>query len=330
MAADPGITYNCGKTEQMPVPAKNIRRKVLILIALLLLAGLLGLRALRAWRVQKSWAQFERIDCARSFRDVQYVTGGTDPFQTLDIYIPKAPCAALAPLIIWIHGGAWVSGDKNHPPAQLMLDRGYAVASLNYRLSNRCSFPAQIHDIKAAVRYLRAHAGEYKLDAGRFGAWGQSAGGHLVALLGTSGGAGQLEGSLGNNDCSSSIQAAADWCGPTDLVTISAQASKDSKIDFKSPTNPVAVLMGSKQSPEDLLAASPVKYVSKSSPPFFILHAENDDVVPAAQAKELGALLRHASVPVICHISPDGGHGLFRREFFAETMNFFDRYLKNK
>jgi acetyl esterase/lipase len=305
------------------------RRKILIALALILLIALIGLRAWRAWKHRKAAIFTAPVNCARIVKDIEYVPGSKDPFQNLDIYIPKKPKGSPIPLVIWIHGGAWVAGDKNHPPAQLILDRGYAVASINYRLSNRVAYPAQIFDCKAAIRFLRAHAAEYNLDSGHFGLWGHSAGGHLVALLGTSCGVKSLEGDLGNNDSSSDVQAVVDWAGPSDLATIAEQASANCRIDFKSPSNPVALLMGTHQSRADYLAASPVSYVRKSNPPFLVLHAQDDDVVPVKQASEFCDLLKKNSVPVLSHISPYGGHGLFRQEFLDEAMRFFDEHLHN-
>src|SRR6187431_2278789 len=117
-------------------------------------------------------------------RDLAYVTGG-HPRQRLDLYLP--PESGSAPLIVWIHGGAFRMGSKEDRVPFEMLEQGYAIASLNYRLSQHAHFPAQIEDCKAAVRWLRAHADSYWLDQSRFASWGESAGGHLAAMLGTAG-----------------------------------------------------------------------------------------------------------------------------------------------
>src|SRR5438270_220562 len=117
-------------------------------------------------------------------RDIEYVPGGGER-NTLDLYLP-ANAASPLPLLIWIHGGGWAFGLKEVCPAAAFTERGYAVASINYRLSGQAVFPAQIIDCKAAVRWLRIRAHEFNLDRDRFGAWGPSAGGHLAALLGTS------------------------------------------------------------------------------------------------------------------------------------------------
>jgi acetyl esterase/lipase len=126
-----------------------------------------------------------------------------------------------APLLIWVHGGAWLGGSYNGPPQglQQLLQAGFAVASVQYRFSSAAIFPAQIHDVKGAVRFLRAHADEYNLDPTRFAAWGSSSGGHLATLLATSGGVAEAEGTVGGNlEHSSRIQAAVDYFGPTDLL----------------------------------------------------------------------------------------------------------------
>ncbi len=303
----------------------KVRNKILIAIVFLILLFVLGGKILRAY--SRAAAKSSLGQC---LKDIQYVPGGTDPFQTMDIYLPKKPRAVPVPLIGWIHGGAWVSGDKNHPPYQVMIERGYAVASLNYRLTNRDAHPAQIFDCKAAIRFLRAHANDYGIDPDRIGVWGHSAGGHLAALIGTSGDVKELEGQLGNNEFSSRVECAADWSGPSDLSTIAAQAPKNCKIDFMSPSNPVAVLMGANQTPAAYLQASPVKWVSADDPPLLIWHAEDDDIVPVAQSKELCDLLKKNSVKVDCHITRYGGHGLFRHEFINDTMDFFDKHLGKK
>lgn len=249
----------------------------------------------------------------------------------MDLYVPRKAKHQPYPVIVWIHGGAWMSGDKNHPPAKAILERGYALASLNYRLSPQETFPAQIYDCKAAIRYLRAHAGEYKLDPDRIGVWGASAGGHLAALLGTSGDVKELEGELGNNEMSSRVQAVVEWAGPSDLLSLPSQSGPNSKINFKSENNPVAGLMGKEHgSANDYLKASPVHYVSADDPPFLIIHAQNDDVVPVGQAKELEAALSKVHVQLQCRICHSGGHALSKPEFVNETMDFFDKHLRIK
>jgi len=149
-------------------------------------------------------------------RDLLYVAGGHER-NRLDLYLPEKAEGRL-PLVVWIHGGGWQGGNKENCPAVPFATRGYAVASINYRLSQHAVFPAQIEDCKAAIRWLRANAAKYHFDADHIGVWGESAGGHLVALLGTTGGVKDLEGSGGNLDQSSRVQCVVDWFGPTDFV----------------------------------------------------------------------------------------------------------------
>src|SRR5204863_10043821 len=125
--------------------------------------------------------------------NVVYVAGEADNHErhSLDLYVPKSERPL--PLVIWIHGGGWQAGNKANPPLLGLTQKGFAVASINYRFSQHAVYPAQIQDCKAAVRFLRKNADKYHLDPDHFGAWGASAGGHLVALLGTSGDAKDLE-----------------------------------------------------------------------------------------------------------------------------------------
>ena len=129
-------------------------------------------------------------------RDLQYVDGGHER-NRLDLYLPEKAEGQL-PLVVWIHGGAWQAGSKDGCPAVYLTAKGYAVASINYHLSQHAVFPAQIEDCKAAIRWLRANAAKYHLDADHIGVWGASAGGHLVAMLGTTGNVKELEGKGGN------------------------------------------------------------------------------------------------------------------------------------
>lgn len=302
-------------------PVRRQRRKILIALALALFIGIAGIKIWRAWSHNQK--PFSKI-----IPDLQYAPGSSDPFQSLDIYLPRKPKFKPIPLVVWIHGGAWVGGDKKSPPiADFLLNRGYAVASLNYRLSDKSKWPSQIYDCKAAIRYLRAHAKDYSLDPERIGVWGHSAGAHLAALLGTSGDVKELEGELGNNEFSSRVQGVAEWAGPTDFVSIGSQASPKCRIDFKSPNNPIAVLMGSSRSEADYLSASPVQYVSKDDPPILILHAQDDDLVPFGQAEEFDKILAKFSVPHRSHLSSYGGHGLFKQDFIIETLDYFDEQI---
>jgi acetyl esterase/lipase len=268
-------------------------------------------------------------------RDVAYASASAT--QTLDLYVPEGD--GPFPLIIDLHPGGFMMGDKSNPAAaDELLAAGYAVASPNYRLSGEAQFPAQIQDAKAAVRWLRAHADEYHLDSERFGAFGQSAGGNLAALLGTSCDATELEGAdLGNADESSCVQAVADWFGPIDFLQMDAQfAGTSCPANHDEANSPESMLMGApiQTVPDQVKAANPITYVSPDSPPFFIQHGTADCNVPPQQSQ----LLYDALAPVIgadkvsLTFLEDAGHG---GPQFTESANiqamveFLDRHLKN-
>src|SRR5580698_2811050 len=153
---------------------------------------------------------------ARMLPNIKYVTDGGER-QQLDLYLPAT--GTNLPLIVWIHGGGWMEGSKEQPPGLKFLNHGFALASLNYRLSQDAIFPAQLIDCKAAIRWLRAHAAENGIDPNHIAVWGASAGGHLVALLGTTGEVKEFD--QGDNPgVSSRVEAVCDWFGPTDLVQL--------------------------------------------------------------------------------------------------------------
>ena len=252
-------------------------------------------------------------------RDVAY---GSHERQKLDVYVPRGD--GPFPLVLWVHGGAWEGGSKESAgPVAHLLGRGYAIASTNYRLSRHALFPAQIHDVKGAVRYLRANAKKYKLDPDRFGVAGGSAGGHLVALLGTSGDVKELEGDVGPKDAGSRVQCVLDFFGPTDLARMSPPKGRE---------NPITRLLGGAPADKKELAAqaNPITFVSKDDPPFLIVHGDKDAVVPHSQSELLHEALRKAGVDSTLMIVPDAGHGngIFTRELMKTYAEFFDKHLK--
>lgn len=265
------------------------------------------------------------MDESRVVRDIVFARAGHKDL-LLDLYLPEGAEAPL-PLIVWIHGGAWSTGSKKDAPAARMTQRGYAVASISYRLSHEAIFPAQIHDCKASVRWLRANAQRYNLDPDRFGAWGPSAGGHLVALLGTSGGVAELEGDEGNLGHSSRVQAVCDYFGPTDLL---AMRNFPCRIDRDDPDCPEARLIGGglAENPDQVRLANPITYVTPGDPPFLIVHGDQDDVVPINQSELLYQALKRSGVEVTFHTIEGAGHG-FGDSDPAELVDaFFDRHLK--
>jgi acetyl esterase/lipase len=253
-------------------------------------------------------------------KDLAY---GDHERQKLDLFVPKAD--APTPLLIWVHGGGWEGGSKDGGnPLLPMLGKGYAVVAINYRLSKQAVFPAQIHDVKAAVRYLRANAKKYNLDSDHFGAAGASAGGHLVALLGTSAGAKDLEGDGPHKDFSSAVQAICDVFGPTDLVKLSPPGK----------TNAVSRLLGGDTGEKKDLAvrANPITYVDAKDPPFLILHGDKDSLVPVSQSELLRDALKKEGVEVELVVVPGAGHGpgVFTKVNNEKVAGFFDRHLKKK
>jgi acetyl esterase/lipase len=256
-------------------------------------------------------------------RDLAYVANGHER-QKLDIYLPERASGSY-PLVVWVHGGGWRGGSKDQCPAASLATRGYVVASVGYRLSQHATFPAQIEDCKAAIRWLRAHAQKYHIDPERVGVWGASAGGHLVALLGTSGGVKELEGSLGHPDQSSRVQAVVDWFGPADLLKMTAMR--------KDPKSAVGLLLGGsvEENPDKARKASPVTYVTPDDPPFLIMHGDADKLVPLEQSEVLADALKKAGVEVTFIVHKGAGHGgpaFNAPESRKQIEEFFDKHLK--
>jgi acetyl esterase/lipase len=241
-------------------------------------------------------------------RDLAYVSGGHSR-QVLDLYLPHA--AGPLPLIVWIHGGAFRMGSKEDRIPSEMLEQGYAIASLNYRLSQHARFPAQIEDCKAAVRWLRAHAGTYGLDPSRFASWGESAGGHLAAMLGTAGHERSFE--VGEHlEHSSRVQAVLDFFGPTDFLQMDAQRLPEGMVHDPADS-PESELVGGpiQQRPAEVARANPATYVTPDAPPFLIVHGDHDPLVPYGQSLLLVDALRAAGVYVTFYTVVGAGHGGF-------------------
>jgi acetyl esterase/lipase len=268
-------------------------------------------------------------DGTKELRNVAYVTNGHER-QKLDLFLPPGATNPL-PLIIWVHGGAWLGGSKEQCPALRYLAQGYAVASLNYRLSQHAIFPAQIEDCKAAVRWLRAHAKEHNLDPERFAAWGASAGGHLVALLGTAGDVKKFE--VGANlEVSSRVRAVVDFFGPTDFTRMAKDSLPGSRFDHDAPDAPEAKLIGGpvQENKDKCAAANPITYVASNNPPFLILHGDQDNLVPYQQSEFLRDALQKAGVPVTLKIIPGAGHGFGGPDIDRQVTAFLEQHLKPK
>lgn len=240
----------------------------------------------------------------------------------MDIYYPNT--TQITPLVVYVHGGGWSRGDKTEGAGMIdmpaLLDAGFTVASLNYRLAPEYKFPAMIEDVKCAIRSLRAHASDYNIDPAKIGVWGGSAGGHLVNLLGTADSSAGFD--VGEYlDQSSRVQAVVDMFGPADLT-----------VDFSGGYDR---LKNSVFGGFDTTQASPVTYISLDDPPFLILQGDADQVVPLSQSQEFYDKLAAAGVDAQLIIVHNGPHGLgalnespSRDKLTTMIVQFFVKYLK--
>ena len=268
-------------------------------------------------------------------RDVAYVAEG-DQAQKLDLYLPETPSERPLPLIVHIHGGGWLGGSKFPCPVVDLVNQGYAVASVEYRFSNKAVFPAQIQDCQAAIRWLRAHSKQFGIDPEHVGVVGGSAGGHLSALVGTAGGKKAFPKIGGHEDQSDRVQAVCDIYGPTNFTDVVQQAGDDKNVKnifkFNTPGDPYSSLIGTRLDDKPKTdAVSPVHYVSEETPPMLILHGTHDALVPYAQSVELANLLKTKGVPVWLQTLPGSGHGgpaFGKPAVIVLTLNFFNKYLK--
>ena len=287
-------------------------------------------------------AQTKATDVSRinnKYLDIPYAKKSAA--QTLDIYLPDEGDGPF-PVILSIHGGAFKGGDKRDGQVTPMLkglQRGYAVVSMNYRLSGEAKWPAQIHDCKTAVRWIRANSKKYKLNPDKIAAWGSSAGGHLSALLGTSGDVKSLEDlTLGNSGQSSRVQAVIDWYGPTDFLGMDEQL-KESGVEnpqrHSAPSSPESELIGKniEDAPRLVQETTPEGYVSSDDPPFFIQHGIEDNQVPyqgsVLLARKLGKILGYKKVSLeLFPATRHGGEAFGTEENLNKIFAFLDKFLK--
>jgi acetyl esterase/lipase len=259
-----------------------------------------------------------RDDGALHYSGITYaVAFGFRPLQ-LDLWVPAGD--APAPLVVWVHGGGFMFGDRRHLPETLrtnqlfdaLLAAGLTVATIDYRHAMEAPFPAQLHDAKAAVRYLRAHADDLGISTARIGVMGESAGGHIAALVGLTAHRADLEGTHGVVGPSSAVDVVVDWYGPADLATM---PRKTLPPDIAAKLPPELLV-----APEDQLTrglegpaladASPVTHVTPDAPPFLLVHGTTDWLVPYAQSEQLAAALVAAGVPVRL-VPVDGAEHIF-------------------
>ncbi|MBE7495070.1 MAG: alpha/beta hydrolase [Verrucomicrobiaceae bacterium] len=263
----------------------------------------------------------------------QPYAGNTNPKQMVDVYVPvKRNNDKALPVVALIHGGGWVNGDRLGYAAQaIQLARtgDYAAVTVGYRLSKEASWPAQVHDCKAAIRWIRAHAKEYNLDADKIAVWGSSAGGHLSSLLGTSGDVKELEGDLGpHTGHSSRVQCVVNLCGPEDF-TQALMFDKEGQPVWKDDA--VSGLLGGNapDKPAEARAASPVTHVTKDDPPFIHFHGTKDQRVAYRHAEAIHAALQKTGITSLLVPITDGGHGSVNHpEVKVRGQQFTDKILR--
>ncbi len=246
----------------------------------------------------------------------------------LDLYVPERPRAT----VIWVHGGEWLQGNKDNPPsASLLVERGFAIASISYRFSSEALFPAQLEDCRSAVRWLRANGNQYGVPTSSLGAWGASSGGHLVALLGTAARVDAFD--VGEHlDQPAHVQAVCDWFGPTDFLQMDANATDDSAIVHDAPDSPESLLVGGpiQEQLERVAEANPISYVDGNPPPFLIIHGDRDRLVPCHQSELLARALDDVGAEVELVRLAGAGHGgeAFRTPEVAQrVIAFFQDHL---
>jgi acetyl esterase/lipase len=228
---------------------------------------------------------------ARKTFDLPYAT--RSEAQTLDIYSPAA--GGPLPVILAIHGGAFMGGDKRDRQLEPMLkglERGYAVVSMNYRMSGEATFPALVHDVKSAVRWVRVNAAAHGFDPNRIAVWGGSAGGYLALMAGVAGALPEFDDpALGNMEQSAEVQAVVAWFPPTDFLTMDAQLeasgfTQTPESAHSGPQSPESLILGRQITlvPDLVREADPATYIRPGLPPFFIQHGSDDDTVPYQQS----------------------------------------------
>ena len=244
----------------------------------------------------------------------------------LDLYLPETRTPA--PLVVWIHGGGWRAGSRKKVPFQQITKHGFALASISYRFSNIATFPAQIHDCKAAVRWLRANSERFGYNADWIAVAGSSAGGHLALLMGTSGGVEQMEGCVGNHsEQSSAVQAVIDYFGPSDFVL---RGKTQPERAYTNKSGSFALLGGVEGQTLDVHTeafASPATYVSADDPPLLIFHGKVDSTVLLDQSQHIAKLYTGAGLKVQLVVLEKAGHGgkmFFQEEHFEQAVRFLE------
>jgi acetyl esterase/lipase len=248
----------------------------------------------------------------------------------LDLYLPAKQTG---PLIVYVHGGAWRGGSKNEMPLNELVESGCPVASVDYRLSTVARFPAQAHDIKAAIRFLRGKQKELGIDASRIAIAGSSAGGHLAALVGVTNGEKRLEGDEGEfQNQSSAVQAIVSFFGGADLTTILSQSTPKA-LEMRMPA--LDLLLGAQPDKVEELAklASPVFHIDKSDPPLLLFHGDRDPQMPINQSHQLEGEYEKAGLKVrfkVLHGAAHGGKIFYEPEQMVIVKKFLTEVFPAK
>ena len=267
-------------------------------------------------------------DAVKKTADIEYASVDGRALR-LDLYQPEG--VANAPLLVWVHGGAWEAGSKSPLPATALVERGYAIASLDFRPASAAPFPGQVYDIKAAIRFLRATAASHGYDARRVAILGASSGAHLAAVVATTNGHPELEGTLGEHgNESSAVQALVSYFGASNLTTILAQSTPFG-VGIRTPA--LKRLLGALPEENEALArlASPVFHVDPSDPPLLLLHGDQDPQMPINQSHELqGAYERQGLTAgfIVVHGAAHGGDEFFAPNNVERVAAFLDLHLR--
>lgn len=324
----------------MTMPTVRIARIVVFALALLVLPGgqANSRHGSKRGRLVQAQQHPNHPPCSRkAWRGLTYAT--QSPNQKVDVHLPQAHGEPSPPLILWLHGGGWASSDRYHHAevALAQLCRGYAVATVGYRLSWEAPFGAPLRDLKTVLRYLRAHAERFHIDGNRIAAWGVSAGGHLAALL-------AVTSHFPRSDSqrfakrSEGLQAVVTWWAPFDFLYLDGPwpSSCDSPRNPFAPHSPEAKLLGCPiaMCPDAARAASPSTYVRSDAPPFLLMTGDGDCTVPPSQSVRFAEQLRLVGAEAELAIVPGAGHGTSdwwqSPTILGQVENFLDRYLRTE
>jgi acetyl esterase/lipase len=312
-----------------PGPARRILRHRWSMARMLLtcMLAIVGTAVLLAQQKRAEVPPFKLPAGVTIDHDLVYARYGSRELK-LDLYRPESGAGPF-PGIVFIHGGGWRAGTRTQfrRQAAYLATKGFVSVSIDYRFSEEAAYPAALYDSKAAVRWIRANAARYKVNPDKIAASGGSAGGHLAALLGTTGDVRTLEGNGGNPGFSSRVQAVVAFNGVYDFVSLSQEALKRQQIE-----NVVFPFLGGSinKVPEVWVQASPVAHVSRNSPPFLILHGTGDTTVPYQQALEMQRDLRSVGVRAELYSAKGANHGFFNRPpFYEPTLQRMERFLRS-